>query len=578
MPVEPRQRHESADAVVLGLAAMLGTGVFIVFAPAARSAGAWLPLAILLAAAVAAVSAFAEADLAAEDPAPGAGYRYCRERLAPWVGRLAGVAALLARTAAAAAAGMVFGNYVLPGHPVLVAVPLIVVVSALNVAGLRWTVRGAWVLVLGVLIVLVVVVLIGLTRHVPADWSVTGMAEGAAGDTVMPGGAPGAGGLPLTAEDAVRAAYPVNLMGVLTAAGLVFFAFAGFGSAIRSGPLSGRAPARTSGPTPTPLPQSGPTPLSTPTPLSPSVQLPVPAGGRPGGRGGRWAIPALLLVALVSYLAVAVALVHTLDIPRLAIETAPLAAAVGGSDTPAVGVLVRAGAAAATACALFRILAGAGDTAAAMARHRDLPRWLGPRGARGVPWIAELVAAAGAVLVVMLSGPVMAVALTACAALVYYALVNLAALRLPAGTRRWPAWTSVLGVPLCLGLAVLLPRTQVVVTAAVLVAGCVLSTVLARRVGGRALSTGGAELPPEVGGGGCPAGADGVLPGTAGAGGLPGGLLSPGAGGDSGLALAGGTGGMGPVGDGGAVPEGGFTGLAPEGGTAGLAPDGTVGG
>jgi APA family basic amino acid/polyamine antiporter len=79
MPVEPRRRHGSADAVVLGLAAMLGTGVFIVFAPAARSAGAWLPLAVLLAAAVAAASAFAEADLAAEDPGPGAGYRYGRE-------------------------------------------------------------------------------------------------------------------------------------------------------------------------------------------------------------------------------------------------------------------------------------------------------------------------------------------------------------------------------------------------------------------------------------------------------------------------------------------------------------------
>ncbi|MDT7751806.1 MAG: basic amino acid/polyamine antiporter, family [Pseudonocardiales bacterium] len=529
MPVEPRRRHGSADAVVLGLAAMLGTGVFIVFAPAARSAGAWLPLAVLLAAAVAAASAFAEADLAAEDPGPGAGYRYGRELLAPWVGRLAGVAGLLASAAAAAAAGLVFANYVLPGHPRLVAVPLIVVVCALNVSGLRWTVRGAWVLVPSVFVVLVVVVLIGLTRHVPADWSVTGMAEGAAGDSVMPGGAPGAGALPLSAEDAVRAAYPVNLLGVLTAAGLVFFGFAGFGSAFQSGQ----------------------------PPSQPSVQLAVPLPRppvvRPGERGARWALPALLLLALVSYLVVAAALVHTLDIPRLAIETAPLAAAVGGSDTPAVGVLVRAGAAAATACALFRLLAGAGGTASAMSRHRDLPRRLGPLGARGVPWIAELVVAAGAVLVVMLSGPVMAVALAACAALVYFALVNLAALRLPSGTRRWPAWTSMLGAPLCLGLAVLLPRTQVVITAVVLVAGCLLSTALARRAAR-------------------PAPSDGVLPP-----GVSGGLLSSGAGGDGGLALAGGTGGV-PAGEGGVAPDGGVSGLAPEGGTGGLAPDGTTGG
>jgi basic amino acid/polyamine antiporter, APA family len=543
MPVAPRQRHGSADAVVLGLAAMLGTGVFIVFAPAARSAGAWLPLAVLLAAAAAAASAFAEADLAAEDPGPGAGYRYGRERLAPWVGRLAGVAALLASAAAAAAAALVFANYVLPGHPRLVAVPLIVVVCALNVSGLRWTVRGAWVLVPSVLVVLVVVVLIGLTRHVPADWSVTGMAEGAAGDSVMPGGAPGAGGLPLSAEDAVRAAYPVNLLGVLTAAGLAFFGFAGFGSAFQSGQPPSQLPSQPSGQS------SG---RRSPSVLL-SVPLPRPPFVQPGERSARWALPALLLLALVSYLAVAAALVHTLDIPRLAIETAPLAAAVGGSDTPAVGVLVRAGAAAATACALFRLLAGAGGTAAAMSRHRDLPRRLGPLGARGVPWIAELVVAAGAVLVVMLSGPVMAVALAACAALVYFALVNLAALRLPSGTRRWPAWTSVLGAPLCLGLAVLLPRTQVVITAVVLVAGCLLSTALARRAARPTPSDG--VLPPGVGG-----------------------LLSSGAGGDSGLALAGGTGGAEPAGEGVVAPDGGVSGLAPEGGTAGLAPDGTTGG
>ncbi|MDT7680545.1 MAG: basic amino acid/polyamine antiporter, family, partial [Pseudonocardiales bacterium] len=292
-------------------------------------------------------------------------------------------------------------------------------------------------------------------------------------------------------------------------------------------------------------------------PSQPAVQLAVPLPRppvvRPGERGARWALPALLLLALVSYLVVAAALVHTLDIPRLAIEMAPLAAAVGGSDTPAVGVLVRAGAAAATACALFRLLAGAGGTASAMSRHRDLPRRLGPLGARGVPWIAELVVAAGAVLVVMLSGPVMAVALAACAALVYFALVNLAALRLPSGTRRWPAWTSMLGAPLCLGLAVLLPRTQVVITAVVLVAGCLLSTALARRAAR-------------------PAPSDGVLPP-----GVSGGLLSSGAGGDGGLALAGGTGGV-PAGEGGVAPDGGVSGLAPEGGTGGLAPDGTTGG
>jgi APA family basic amino acid/polyamine antiporter len=41
------------DAVVIGLGAMLGAGVFASFAPAARSAGGWLPLALAIAAQVA---------------------------------------------------------------------------------------------------------------------------------------------------------------------------------------------------------------------------------------------------------------------------------------------------------------------------------------------------------------------------------------------------------------------------------------------------------------------------------------------------------------------------------------------
>ena len=36
------------DAVTIGLGSMIGAGIFVVFAPAAASAGAWLPLALSL--------------------------------------------------------------------------------------------------------------------------------------------------------------------------------------------------------------------------------------------------------------------------------------------------------------------------------------------------------------------------------------------------------------------------------------------------------------------------------------------------------------------------------------------------
>ena len=462
MPETSPPRRRSVDAVVLGLAPMLGTGVFLVFAPSAWLAGGWLPLAIVLAGLVAACAAFADADLAARYPGSGAGYRYAREQLAPCAGRLAGMAALIGRTSSAAASALVFGDYVLPGHPIVVAVPLIVVVGALSLTGMRWTVRGAWVLVSGVLAVLAAVTVIGLTRHSPVDWAVAPMPENGIGAAAQPGGAPTAGGLPMPTEDAGLAAHPVTPFGVLTAAGLVFFAFLGFSSVSRDN----------------------------------SAAAGSAAGEERGPAASRLAVSLVLLIPLVSYLLVAAALLHTLDLPRLAMESAPLVAGVGGADAPALGVLVRVAAAAATACALFAALGGVGRTAADMAAYRDLPSWLGAPGARGGRWFSGLLGVAGAVLVVVLANPVAAVAITACCGLVYYAVVNLAALRLPASQRRWPKWTSAVGLPLCLGLAVLLPRTQVVIVGLLLVAGCLTSTLLSRR-GALGAGNPGAGPPPR---------------------------------------------------------------------------------
>jgi hypothetical protein len=63
-----------------------------------------------------------------------------------------------------------------------------------------------------------------------------------------------------------------------------------------------------------------------------------------------------------------------------------------------------------------------------------------------------------AALIAALAGPAAAIALSACSVLVYYAVINLAALRLRVrGMRRWIA---ALGVLLCVLLAFLLPLAQ----------------------------------------------------------------------------------------------------------------------
>jgi basic amino acid/polyamine antiporter, APA family len=412
-----QRRLGTADATVLGLAAMLGTGVFAVWAPAAAAAGPWLLLAVVLAGIVAACNAASTADLAVAHPESGGGYVYGRERLSPGAGRLAGVAFLVGKTASAAAAAGVFGSYVLPSAPLPAAALVIVAATVLNTAGVRWTARGAYALVGGTLAVLLVVVAIGLFGPEPAAVST------AATPDVEP--VPSHGGV----------------LGVLTAAGLVFFAFAGYARIATLGEEV-RDPHRTL----------------------------------------RRAIALALGIALVTYLLVAVALLAGLGTGRLATEAAPLVAVVDGDEASALGVLVRAGAAVAAGSALLSVLVGVSRTALAMARRGELPAGLATVSSRGTPFRADLLGGLVAMGVAALAGPVAAIALSACSVLVYYGVINLAALRLPAEGRSWPRWTSWLGLLMCAGLAALLPTQQVVSTAVALAVGWVLCTVLGRRV------------------------------------------------------------------------------------------------
>jgi basic amino acid/polyamine antiporter, APA family len=274
-----QRRLGTTDAVVLGLSAMLGTGVFAVWAPAAGAAGSWLLLAVLLAGVVAMCNAASTADLAVAHPESGGGFVYGRERLSHGAGRLAGVAFLVGKTASAAAAAGVFGAYVLPSHPLPAAILVIIAATVLNTAGVRWTARGAYALVGGTLAVLLVVVVVGLF--------------GPQVDPVASAATP----------DVEPVAIRGGVIGVLTAAGLVFFAFAGYARIATLG-----------------------------------------AEVRDPDRTLHRAIAIALGVALVTYMLVAVALLVGFGSERLATEPTPLVALVDAGEASALGVIVRVGA------------------------------------------------------------------------------------------------------------------------------------------------------------------------------------------------------------------------------------------
>lgn len=185
-------------------------------------------------------------------------------------------------------------------------------------------------------------------------------------------------------------------------------------------------------------------------------------------------------ITLLTYLLVAAALMVGLGIDRLATEATPLVAVVDAGETSALGVLVRAGAAVAAGSALLSVLVGVSRTALAMARRRELPSSLAVISSRGTPCRADVVGGLVTIGIAALAGPIAAIALSACSVLVYYAVINLAALRLSPAERSWPRWTSALGLLLCVGLAALLPTKQVVITAVALAVAWTLCSLLGR--------------------------------------------------------------------------------------------------
>ncbi|MFI9549740.1 APC family permease [Streptomyces sp. NPDC052016] len=399
-PAELRRTLGVGDAVVIGLGSMIGAGIFAALAPAAHAAGSGLVLGLALAALVAYCNAMASARLAALYPASGGTYVYGRERLGPFWGYLAGWSFVVGKTASCAAMALTVGAYVWPGQAHAVAVAAVVALTAVNYGGIQ---KSAWltrVIVAMVLAVLASVVVVCL-----------GSGESDAGRLDV--GASGGVG------------------GVLQAAGLLFFAFAGYARIATLGEEV-RDPART-------IPR---------------------------------AIPLALGIALAVYACVAVAVLSVLGSGDLGSATAPLADAVRAAGVPGLAPVVRGGAAVAALGSLLALILGVSRTTLAMARDRHLPGGLSAVHPRfQVPHRAEL--AVGAVVAALAATVDVrgAIGFSSFGVLAYYAVANASAWTLDRAPlkRALPA----LGVVGCVVLAFALPGTSVVVGAGVLAAGAV---------------------------------------------------------------------------------------------------------
>jgi APA family basic amino acid/polyamine antiporter len=404
------------DATSIGLGSMLGAGVFVVFSPAAGLAGNFLVLAVLVAGAVAYCNAVASAELAARYPASGGTYIYGRKRLGEWPGFIAGWGFVSGKSASCAAMALTFGHYVAPDYAVPVAVAAVVALTVVNMFGITRTALLARVLLCLVLAALVFVAVAAIVGPHPA-----GTAPGAGGHFA---GGPAAGGLG----------------GVLPAAGLMFFAFAGYARIATLGEEV-KDPART-------IPR---------------------------------AILAALAAAFVIYLGLALVLQSHLRDGRLAATDVPLLDAVLHSQLAAGAPLVQAGAAAASLGALLALITGVGRTTLAMARERDLPAALAKVGGRHtVPFVAELAVAAVVILLLLTTDVMTVVGFSSFGVLIYYAVTNAAAFTLEVHPSHAPKWLNAAGCAGCLLLAFTLPPASVLGMAAVLAAGAAVRFLVLR--------------------------------------------------------------------------------------------------
>ncbi|MBH0779136.1 APC family permease [Nocardia bovistercoris] len=377
---------------------MVGAGVFVALAPAAAAAGAWLPTALAVAAVLAYCNATSSAHLAALYPVSGGTYVYGRERLGPFWGYLAGWGFVAGKTASCAAMALTVGAYAWPEYSRIVAVATVVVITGINYAGVQKSALATRILVGVVLAVLAAAIAVGLFGDHAGARSLS--------ETVGP-------------------------LGVLQAAGILFFAFAGYARIATLGEEV-RDPRRT-------IPR---------------------------------AIMLALGFTLLLYALVAAAAMLTLGSGGLAGSDDPLARLVTEAGVPELAPVVRFGAVLAAAGSLLGLLLGVSRIGLAMARDRYLPGALAAVHPRfGVPHRAELAVGATVAVLAAIFDVRAAIGFSSFAVLFYYLIANIAASTLRADERRPARAIPVLGAIGCVVVAFALPVASVLAGLGVLALG-----------------------------------------------------------------------------------------------------------
>lgn len=387
-------------ATMMGLGSILGTGIFVSIGIAAGAAGPAVLLAIAVAAFVALCNALSSAQLAANHPVSGGTYEYGYRWLHPSLGFTAGWMFLCAKCASAATAALGFASYTLnafgEAHStwrIPLAATIVVILTALVLAGIRRSTRANMLIVSVTILSLVIFVL---------------------------------GGLPILFESGMRnlqpffaptAADSAPLGGFLEACALMFVAYTGYGRVATLGEEI-HEPRRN-------------------IPLAILVTL----------------VISLLLYLAVGLVATATIGPRILA-EAVAAQAAPLRIVAEQFDFSIASSVVAVGAVTAMAGVLLNLILGLSRVVLAMARNRDLPSILARLDrSQSTPYLAVILVGC-VIMTLTIIGDVGATwSFSAFTVLIYYSLTNLAAIQLNEKERLYPRLIPWLGLSACLFLA-----------------------------------------------------------------------------------------------------------------------------
>ncbi len=381
-------------ATLMGLGSIIGTGVFVSIGIATGIAGPAVIVAVAIGAIVATCNGLNSAQLAANHAVSGGTYEYGYKYLTPALGFTAGWMFLVAKTASAATAALGFAGYLL------------------NILGLS----ASWVIPTALLavVVMTLIVLNGIRRSNVVNTVIVSITLLSLGFFIVVC-------LPRATEVGIENLTPfftTSPGAVLHASALMFVAYTGYGRIATMGEEA-RSPRKT-------IPQ---------------------------------AMIVCLLLTMLLYMAVATVGIGAVGVDVLGNATgqtkaAPLEIAVRSIAGSGAAFVLAIGAMTAMLGVLLNLILGLSRVLLAMGRRSDAPRFLARLNQQQTaPYWAVIVVGGAIALLVLLGNVKTTWSFSAFSVLIYYAVTNLAALKLTPSERLYPVWIGWIGLVSCLFLA-----------------------------------------------------------------------------------------------------------------------------